>query len=131
MVAVLRYPRTAASAVANIRAGEAFWRAFGNLMEHLKYTSTPAQKSQAFWRKPMTLGDVGLDALVAALTADLAIEYGVTVPAWCMDTRYFLAPGNEYWDWKSPKGKAYLAKATREPYLSRGVRIAPNVKDIV
>ncbi|MDO8942546.1 MAG: hypothetical protein Q7U75_05145, partial [Desulfobacterales bacterium] len=72
-----RYPQSIASAAARVNGGEAFWRAFGNFLEYLKYTSTPAQRSQAFWRKPPSLGDAGTDALVAAMAEDLATAYGV------------------------------------------------------
>jgi len=125
-----RYPVSVAEASARVVRGEPFWQSFGSLMEFLKYNATQKQRYSGLAEEPPTLGDAGLDALVAAMAEDLAMTYEVPVPEWCLAGRYHLPPGQEYCDWRSPRGRAYVIAHAREPYRRHGVFVAPNVIDI-
>lgn len=111
--------------------GEPFWQAFGALLEHLQYNADGEARTAALTDRPASVGDVGIDAMVAAMAEDLASSYGLSVPEWCQDSRYFLPTGSEYWRWSSPRGRRYLEGHTREPYLSRGVRVPPDILSVV
>lgn len=75
---------------------------------------------------PPLTGDLMKDAELAGMAEQLAIDYGLTVPAWVEAPERFLPEGSEYWTYDTPEGRDILRERGLVSFARHGVFVMPN-----